>query len=131
MLPITKKITKYNHRKDDTTNDIEYIVIHDTGNQNDSDEGNANYFSKDGRNASAHYFVDDNSITQIVEELKEVVNSFKDHQKDISNKLEEQNTKIEELNNKPAKALMSAFLYVLGGITTIFIGYALSKWGIK
>ena len=39
--------------------------------------------------------------------------------------------KIEELNNKPAKALMSAFLYVLGGITTIFIGYALAKWGIK
>ena len=68
MLPITKKITKYNHRKDDTTNDIEYIVIHDTGNQNDSDEGNANYFSKDGRNASAHYFVDDNSITQVVED---------------------------------------------------------------
>ena len=51
-----------------TTNDIEYIVIHDTGNQNDSDEGNANYFSKDGRNASAHYFVDDNSITQVVED---------------------------------------------------------------
>ena len=68
MLPITKKITNFNHRKDDTTNDIEYIVIHDTGNQNDSDEGNANYFSADGRNASAHYFVDDNSITQVVED---------------------------------------------------------------
>ena len=71
------------------------------------------------------------SVKNIAEELKEVVNSFKDHQKDISNKLDEQDTKIEELNNKPAKALMSAFLYVLGGITTIFIGYALAKWGIK
>ena len=71
------------------------------------------------------------SVKNIAEELKEVVNSFKDHQKDISNKLEEQDTRIEELNNKPAKALMSAFLYVLGGITTIFIGYALAKWGIK
>ena len=71
------------------------------------------------------------SVKNIAEELKEVVNSFKDHQKDISNKLDEQDTKIEELNNKPAKALMSAFLYVLGGVTTIFIGYALAKWGIK
>lgn len=68
MLPITKKITKYNHREDNTTGDIEYIVIHDTGNVTDSDEGNANYFSQDGRNASAHYFVDDNSITQVVED---------------------------------------------------------------
>ena len=68
MLPITKKITKYNHREDNTTADIQYIVIHDTGNVTDSDEGNANYFSKDGRNASAHYFVDDDSITQIVED---------------------------------------------------------------
>lgn len=68
MLPITKKITKYNHREDNTTHDIQFIVIHDTGNQNDTDEGNANYFSQDGRNASAHYFVDDNSITQVVED---------------------------------------------------------------
>ena len=68
MLPITKKITKYNHREDNTTADIQYIVIHDTGNVTDSDEGNANYFSADGRNASAHYFVDDNSITQVVED---------------------------------------------------------------
>ena len=68
MLPITKKITKYNYTKDDSTNDIKFIVIHDTGNKNDSDEGNANYFSQDGRKASAHYFVDDNSITQVVED---------------------------------------------------------------
>ncbi len=39
MLPIIKKITKYNHREDNTTGDIEYIVIHDTGNVTDSAEG--------------------------------------------------------------------------------------------
>lgn len=68
MLPITKKITAYNHNTDNTTSDIDYIVVHDTGNQNDSDEGNAKYFSVDGRKASAHYFVDDDSITQVVED---------------------------------------------------------------
>ena len=44
---------------------IKYIVIHYTGNDGDSDEGNANYF-KGVRSASAHYFVDDDSITQSV-----------------------------------------------------------------
>ena len=57
MLPITKKLTSYNHTKGN--NNIKYIVIHDTGNYMDSDEGNAKYFSEDGRKASAHYFVDD------------------------------------------------------------------------
>lgn len=47
-------------------NTREYIVIHDTGNKTDSDEGNANYFCTGSRNASAHYFVDNDSITQIV-----------------------------------------------------------------
>ncbi|MDQ0149365.1 N-acetylmuramoyl-L-alanine amidase [Eubacterium multiforme] len=49
-------------------NAIKYIVVHDTGNKTDSDEGNANYFCTGTRNASAHYFVDDDSITQVVEE---------------------------------------------------------------
>ena len=48
------------------TNKIQFIVIHDTGNVTDSDEGNANYFCTGTRNASAHYFVDDDSITQVV-----------------------------------------------------------------
>ena len=68
MLPIIKKITNYNHRYDSSIADIKYIVIHDTGNQNDSAEGNAKYFAVDNRNASAHYFVDDNNIIQIVED---------------------------------------------------------------
>lgn len=46
---------------------IEYIVIHFTANDGDSDEGNANYFaSPHNPKASAHYFVDDDSITQSV-----------------------------------------------------------------
>ena len=67
MLPITRKISKYNFssRKG---NSIKYIVLHYTGNKQDSALGNANYFNGGDRNASAHYFVDNNSIYQVVEE---------------------------------------------------------------
>ena len=46
--------------------DIKYIALHYTANDGDSDEGNANYFHSDIVKASAHYFVDDDSITQSV-----------------------------------------------------------------
>lgn len=65
MPEIVRKISAYNHS---AGNNIKYIVIHDTGNKTDSDEGNAKYFSVDGRGASAHYFVDEDSITQVVED---------------------------------------------------------------
>lgn len=52
----------------DGGNTKEYIVIHDTGNVTDSDEGNANYFCTGSRQASAHYFVDDDSTTQVVKD---------------------------------------------------------------
>lgn len=45
---------------------IKYIVIHYTSNDGDSDEGNGNYFSNHIVKASAHYFVDGDSITQSV-----------------------------------------------------------------
>lgn len=45
---------------------IKYLVIHFTGNMNDTDEGNANYFCTGYRESSAHYFVDDDSCTQVV-----------------------------------------------------------------
>ena len=48
------------------TNVPMYIVIHDTGNWTDSDEGNINYFCSGKRKSSAHYFVDDDSISQLV-----------------------------------------------------------------
>jgi N-acetylmuramoyl-L-alanine amidase CwlA len=44
---------------------IKYLVVHYTANDGDSDEGNANYFNA-YRGVSAHYFVDDDSITQSV-----------------------------------------------------------------
>lgn len=45
---------------------IKYIVLHYTGNDGDSDEANANYFANNVVKTSAHYFVDDNSVTQSV-----------------------------------------------------------------
>lgn len=66
MLGITRKISNFNHSDG---NDIKYIVIHDTGNTTDSAEGNANYFGGGDRQASAHYFVDDDSIVQVVEDV--------------------------------------------------------------
>lgn len=47
---------------------IEYIVIHYTANDGDTDEANANYFNGANRKASAHYFVDDDSVTQSVKD---------------------------------------------------------------
>lgn len=49
------------------TNRIEWIVMHYTGNDGDSDESNAQYFESPlNPVASAHYFVDDDSITRSV-----------------------------------------------------------------
>lgn len=45
---------------------IKYIVIHYTSNDGDTDEGNGNYFKNNIVKASAHYFVDSNSVTQAV-----------------------------------------------------------------
>ena len=64
MLNIKRKISNYNHSEG---NKPKYIVIHYTGNINDSAKNNADYFGRCNRNASAHYFVDDNEIYQVVE----------------------------------------------------------------
>ena len=66
-MNLKTNLTKYNFKAGG--NAIKYLVIHDTGNKNDSDEGNAKYFSVDGRKASAHYFVDDDSCTQLVKDV--------------------------------------------------------------
>lgn len=51
------------------TQKVEYIVIHYTANDGDSDTSNANYFKKAlNPVSSAHYFVDDDSITCSVPE---------------------------------------------------------------
>lgn len=47
-------------------NTIRYLVFHYTGNDGDSDESNGKYFHNHIVKASAHYFVDDDSVTQSV-----------------------------------------------------------------
>ena len=47
---------------------IRYIVVHYTGNKGDTAWGNCNYFAGANRQASAHYFVDDDSIWQSVDD---------------------------------------------------------------
>lgn len=66
MLPINKKISAYNHYDYNT---IKYIVVHDVGTRSTA-KNNVDYFSGGNRNASAHYFVDDTSIWQSVEDNK-------------------------------------------------------------
>lgn len=45
---------------------IQWIVIHYTANDGDTDENNGKYFKNNVVKASAHYFVDDDSVTQSV-----------------------------------------------------------------
>lgn len=48
------------------TSVIKYIVIHYTANDGDIDENNGKYFVNNIVETSAHYFVDDDSVTQSV-----------------------------------------------------------------
>lgn len=64
MLPIQKNISKYNFYN---SNKVEYIVIHDVGALGQA-YSNTVYFAGGNRGASAHYFVDPNSIWQSVED---------------------------------------------------------------
>lgn len=48
--------------------DIKYLVVHYTANNGDTAKGNCNYFQSPNRNASAHYFVDENEVYQSVED---------------------------------------------------------------
>lgn len=48
------------------TSAIKYVVLHYTANDGDTDEANGSYFQGANRQASAHYFVDDDSITRSV-----------------------------------------------------------------
>lgn len=66
MLPIQRKISAYNHYN---SNNVKYIILHYTGNRGDTAKNNVDYFYGGDRSASAHYFVDDNSIWQSVEDF--------------------------------------------------------------
>lgn len=62
----TNLADKSNYGSSRSTTSIKYIVWHYTANDGDTDEANGKYFNTPNRNASAHYFVDDDSITQSV-----------------------------------------------------------------
>lgn len=70
-MKINKKLIKYNTSSRGNEK-IKYIVIHDTGNKKKgaNAENHYIYFNGGNRNASAHYFVDDIQILQIVEDGK-------------------------------------------------------------
>lgn len=70
MTPIMKVdlANRKNYGNERKASDIKYIVVHYTGNDGDRDEGNATYFKNNVVKASAHYFVDDDSITMSVPE---------------------------------------------------------------
>lgn len=57
---------KSNYGSKRKTSNIKYIVIHYTGNNGDTDENNGKYFHNNIVKASAHYFVDSDSVTQSV-----------------------------------------------------------------
>ena len=50
-----------------TSRDVNYVVMHYTGNEKDCALNNAKYFHNGKRSASAHFFVDETSIYQSVE----------------------------------------------------------------
>ena len=54
-----------NYRKG-RASEIEFLVIHYTGNNGDTAENNCRYFASNSAGASAHYFVDEDSICQSV-----------------------------------------------------------------
>ena len=62
----TKKSKRCNYGSSRSTKSIKYAVAHYTGNDGDTDEANANYFANNNVGASAHYFIDDDSVTQSV-----------------------------------------------------------------
>ena len=66
MLPINKYITKKN-RTISNRSSIKYLTIHYVGAVS-SAKNNCAYFYSTYRGASAHYFVDDNSIWQCVKD---------------------------------------------------------------
>lgn len=66
MLSIQNGISNYN-KASRNGNSIKYLVIHDVGTKSTA-KNNIDYFKGGDRQASAHYFVDDNSIWQSVED---------------------------------------------------------------
>lgn len=66
-MDITKYLTTTNYTKA-TNRSIKYIVLHYTANNGDTAMNNAKYFYDTYRGASAHYFVDENEVVQVVDD---------------------------------------------------------------
>lgn len=67
MVPIKTQLAHRSNYGGKRTAKIEWIVMHYTANDGDSDESNGRYFQQPlNPVASAHYFVDDDSITRSV-----------------------------------------------------------------
>ena len=64
-IPLYEKITTVNFY--DTNNQLKYLVFHYTGCVSKARDG-ANYFYNTYRGASAHYFVDDDEMWQVVKD---------------------------------------------------------------
>ena len=62
----TNLANKANYGSKRSTANIKYIVVHYTSNDGDTDENNGKYYKNNVVKASAHYFVDDDSVTQSV-----------------------------------------------------------------
>ena len=62
----TVKAKRSNYGSKRSTSDIDWAVVHYTGNDGDTDENNANYFKNNYVGASAHDFIDDDSVTHSV-----------------------------------------------------------------
>lgn len=62
----TNLANRSNYGSKRSVNDIKYIVIHYTANDGDTDENNGKYYANNYVGASAHLFVDDDSVTQSV-----------------------------------------------------------------
>ena len=61
----SKKCHSSNYQAYNSRN-VKYVVMHYTGNEEDSAKANAGYFQGANRRASAHFFVDNNNIYQSV-----------------------------------------------------------------
>lgn len=66
-MKINSYLTKANYNTIKNKNN-KYIVIHFTANNGDTALGNCKYFCDVNRNASAHYFIDENSVYQCVKD---------------------------------------------------------------
>ena len=69
MLEIKTKLARgENYKKSVSPRNIQFIVIHYTGNNKDTAKSNANYFANTVTKTSAHYFVDEKEIWRSVED---------------------------------------------------------------